>query len=106
MVSNEESIEKTEYIKGELLYTIFHNENEHFSIAKIKILDTNEDYQEKDIVAKGYFTNLQEETAYSFYGQFEKHPKFGMRSEEHTSELQSRGHLVCRLLLEKKNKQK
>src|SRR5690554_7178896 len=26
------------------------------------------------------------------------------RSEEHTSELQSRPHLVCRLLLEKKNK--
>src|SRR5690625_5311389 len=25
-----------------------------------------------------------------------------IRSEEHTSELQSRGHLVCRLLLEKK----
>src|SRR5437660_9781298 len=27
------------------------------------------------------------------------------RSEEHTSELQSRGQLVCRLLLEKKKKQ-
>src|SRR3989442_6368218 len=27
---------------------------------------------------------------------------FGLRSEEHTSELQSRPHLVCRLLLEKK----
>src|SRR5690625_6615720 len=27
---------------------------------------------------------------------------FQTRSEEHTSELQSRGHLVCRLLLEKK----
>src|SRR5690625_6617352 len=26
------------------------------------------------------------------------------RSEEHTSELQSRGHLVCRLLLQKNNK--
>src|SRR5690625_6256654 len=26
------------------------------------------------------------------------------RSEEHTSELQSRGHLVCRLLLQKKNR--
>src|SRR5690625_5335510 len=34
------------------------------------------------------FTNLQAMSA--------------MRSEEHTSELQSRGHLVCRLLLEKK----
>src|SRR5437870_8499989 len=30
----------------------------------------------------------------------ERVPHF--RSEEHTSELQSRGHLVCRLLLEKK----
>src|SRR5437660_7172464 len=30
-------------------------------------------------------------------------PPRGLRSEEHTSELQSRGHLVCRLLLEKKN---
>src|SRR3712207_8735841 len=28
----------------------------------------------------------------------------GSRSEEHTSELQSRQYLVCRLLLEKKNK--
>src|SRR5690625_6995354 len=34
------------------------------------------------------------------YGEAEE-----MRSEEHTSELQSRGHLVCRLLLEKKKTQ-
>src|SRR5690625_6255407 len=27
-----------------------------------------------------------------------------LRSEEHTSELQSRGHIVCRLLLEEKKK--
>src|SRR5690554_6996424 len=31
-------------------------------------------------------------------------PGGGLRSEEHTSELQSRPHLVCRLLLEKKNR--
>src|SRR5438552_12719934 len=30
----------------------------------------------------------------------------GVRSEEHTSELQSPDHLVCRLLLEKKKKKK
>src|SRR5437870_11539813 len=39
----------------------------------------------------------------------EKGPRLGpqnaqIRSEEHTSELQSRGHLVCRLLLEKKKR--
>src|SRR2546429_9248181 len=33
-------------------------------------------------------------------------PAFHRRSEEHTSELQSRLHLVCRLLLEKKKKKK
>src|SRR5690554_2322368 len=32
-----------------------------------------------------------------------KEDEFLLRSEEHTSELQSRPHLVCRLLLEKKN---
>src|SRR5437660_7347400 len=34
---------------------------------------------------------------------FNHHKTRLQRSEEHTSELQSRGHLVCRLLLEKKN---
>src|SRR2546422_7893751 len=33
-------------------------------------------------------------------------PPTARRSEEHTSELQSRLHLVCRLLLEKKKKNK
>src|SRR5262245_62428162 len=34
-----------------------------------------------------------------------RRPASAARSEEHTSELQSLRHLVCRLLLEKKNKQ-
>src|SRR5437660_10091206 len=46
------------------------------------------------------------------YGRFARVVRLGRacdtskarRSEEHTSELQSRGHLVCRLLLEKKKK--
>src|SRR5690625_6748371 len=37
-----------------------------------------------------------------FRGSF---PARERRSEEHTSELQSRGHLVCRLLLEKKKEE-
>src|SRR5690625_3176867 len=50
---------------------------------------------------------------YPFFGEkkliFATNPVFlkaKPRSEEHTSELQSRGHLVCRLLLEKKKKTK
>src|SRR2546429_6282037 len=37
-------------------------------------------------------------------GRGAQHAAVGQRSEEHTSELQSRLHLVCRLLLEKKKK--
>src|SRR2546422_8333983 len=43
---------------------------------------------------------LQREVAVKAQARFEA------RSEEHTSELQSRLHLVCRLLLEKKNRKK
>src|SRR2546422_6359794 len=40
------------------------------------------------------------------YVRAESGVAIGARSEEHTSELQSRLHLVCRLLLEKKKKKK
>src|SRR2546422_6647898 len=40
------------------------------------------------------------------YGWNRRPPRSPRRSEEHTSELQSRLHLVCRLLLEKKKKTK
>src|SRR5690625_2407803 len=43
------------------------------------------------------------ETALSITNSFSKTNNVPIRSEEHTSELQSRGHLVCRLLLEKRN---
>src|SRR5438034_4741008 len=40
------------------------------------------------------------------YSVTEHHESTRRRSEEHTSELQSHSDLVCRLLLEKKNKQR
>src|SRR2546425_6150655 len=46
-------------------------------------------------------TEAVEGTLYGIY-----YPIPEERSEEHTSELQSLAYLVCRLLLEKKNKQK
>src|SRR3989441_5302553 len=57
-----------------------------------KIGDINRDpgrYAGKDITISGQATE-----------------SFGVRSEEHTSELQSLAYLVCRLLLEKKKKKK
>src|SRR5258707_2518618 len=46
------------------------------------------------------------QTAFALKEAEESFAKFGVeRSEEHTSELQSRQYLVCRLLLEKKKNQ-
>src|SRR3712207_8485929 len=46
-------------------------------------------------------------TAEAFHaGEIVRTPLLRERSEEHTSELQSRQYLVCRLLLEKKNQNK
>src|SRR5436305_11012698 len=45
---------------------------------------------------------LQRDVALAGERQHEPQPRAVLRSEEHTSELQSRPHLVCRLLLEKK----
>src|SRR2546430_8964042 len=40
--------------------------------------------------------------AHGVRAQDTQHDRFAVRSEEHTSELQSQSNLVCRLLLEKK----
>src|SRR3712207_7309396 len=49
-------------------------------------------------VAVKIFFFINNLTTYSIFSHLKKY-----RSEEHTSELQSRQYLVCRLLLEKKN---
>src|SRR5438445_6433331 len=50
------------------------------------------------------FREVLTRDAYAYVGKLSKKLTEG-RSEEHTSELQSRQYLVCRLLLEKKKKQ-
>src|SRR5260221_3600566 len=54
-----------------------------------------------EVIATGRFRREKISTSYSLHGGHDPH---GVRSEEHTSELQSHSDLVCRLLLEKKNK--
>src|SRR5690625_6670130 len=54
----------------------------------------------KGELIKVIYDRLEKHSNYS--KQYYEATEHSMRSEEHTSELQSRGHLVCRLLLEKK----
>src|SRR5690625_3873621 len=51
--------------------------------------------------AQEFLERTEPSQRHRFFNELAVHLR--ARSEEHTSELQSRGHLVCRLLLEKKN---
>src|SRR5690554_7689214 len=77
---------------------------------KIPIL-MKEGYEADDVI--GTLARMAEKEGFTTYmmtpdkdfGQLVTEKSFMYkRSEEHTSELQSRPHLVCRLLLEKKKK--
>lgn len=80
-----ENVQK-KYIKGKLIHTIFQNREEHFSIAKIKIVETNENIKDKEMVIKGYFSSLNENTVYIFYGEFENHTKYGLQYQVNSYE--------------------
>src|SRR3712207_7108282 len=60
---------------------------------------------EVHIVARAaHQEQLKELSSLGVYEAVQPEFEAGIRSEEHTSELQSRQYLVCRLLLEKKKK--
>src|SRR5690606_39431587 len=67
---------------------------------KDSVAITEDTVHKKEEEKKDTF-RLTEDNAIEFFFNYNK----TLRSEEHTSELQSRENLVCRLLLEKKNKE-
>src|SRR5699024_12772386 len=67
------------FIKGKIVFTIFENKENHFSILKLKIHDTNEPYEDKEIVLIGHFISLQKGVVYLFYGALTSLPRFGMQ---------------------------
>src|SRR3712207_7138878 len=58
--------------------------------------------EEDEIIALAYKNQVIPYSMKEYYNWYEMNLLIEERSEEHTSELQSRQYLVCRLLLEKK----
>lgn len=71
--------EEAKFIKGKHLVTIFHNEQNLYSVIRIRVEETNDSYEDKEAVITGYFPKIHEQETYIFYGKMKEHPKFGLQ---------------------------
>lgn len=67
------------FMKGKIIATIFHNEENLYTVVRVRIVETNTDYEAKEIVITGYFPKMYEEDIYLFYGDFQEHPRYGLQ---------------------------
>ncbi|AQQ52932.1 SF1B family DNA helicase RecD2 [Planococcus lenghuensis] len=69
--------QEKQFILGRPVVSIFHNPENLFTIAKVKISKTNTSYEDKEIVVSGYFPELSTDENYKFTGSVKQHPKYG-----------------------------
>lgn len=71
--------EEKSFIKGAIQHIVFQNEQNFYTVLKVKILETNDSFDDKTITVTGYFPLLNKDDMYTFYGQKKTHPKFGLQ---------------------------
>ncbi|MEG0471244.1 MAG: ATP-dependent RecD-like DNA helicase [Solibacillus sp.] len=74
------------FILGRPIVSIFHNPTNMYSIVRVKIQETNLQYEEKEIIVVGYVPQLAEDELYRFTGVLKSHPKYGMQFQIETFE--------------------
>ena len=72
------------FILGRPIVSIFHNATNMYSILRVKIQETNLQYDDKEIIVVGYFPKLNEEELYRFTGVLKTHPKYGQQFQVET----------------------
>jgi len=71
--------EQAKYVKGRHLVTIFHNEENLYTVLRIRVDETNDSYEDKEAVVTGYLPKMHENDTYTFFGEFKDHPRFGLQ---------------------------
>ncbi|WP_059171239.1 ATP-dependent RecD-like DNA helicase [Bacillus sp. FJAT-27445] len=71
--------EQGKFVKGRPIVTIFHNESNLYTVARIRVDETNDTYEDREAVITGYFPKLHDQESYLFFGEFKDHPKFGLQ---------------------------
>lgn len=71
--------EQGKFVKGRHLVTIFHNEENLYTVLRIRVDETNDNYEDKEAVVTGYLPKMHENDTYTFFGEFKDHPRFGLQ---------------------------
>ncbi|MFG6494043.1 ATP-dependent RecD-like DNA helicase [Fictibacillus sp. UD] len=80
-LDDDETQETSRFIKGTLIATVYHQSESLYTVARIRVKETNENYNEKEVMVTGILPPLREDELYLFYGKFKDHPKYGKQYE-------------------------
>ncbi|MFC0188061.1 ATP-dependent RecD-like DNA helicase [Fictibacillus aquaticus] len=73
--------EESSYIRGTFIHNIYYNTETLYTVAKIRVQKTNENYDEKEAVITGLLPPLSQDGPYVFFGKFKEHAKYGKQYE-------------------------
>ncbi|MDN6397850.1 MAG: ATP-dependent RecD-like DNA helicase [Alkalibacterium sp.] len=68
-----------EYISGEVTTIFFKSPSNYYKVMLVQIDSTNTDVKESQTVVTGEFGQIQEGDAYTFFGKWTDHPKYGLQ---------------------------
>ncbi|WP_085523266.1 SF1B family DNA helicase RecD2 [Tuberibacillus sp. Marseille-P3662] len=69
------------YIKGTPYRVIFKNDDNAYTVMRVKVEETNEDLDDKDIAVIGHFPVIHMHESYHFTGTIQVHPRYGKQYE-------------------------
>ncbi|WP_368505457.1 ATP-dependent RecD-like DNA helicase [Alkalihalophilus sp. As8PL] len=75
-LAEENGIERG-YIKGEVLHLVFRNEENAYTVALVRVDETNEELKDKKIAVVGILPQLDVAETFLFFGTVTEHPRFG-----------------------------
>ncbi|PFM76057.1 ATP-dependent RecD-like DNA helicase [Bacillus sp. AFS077874] len=70
-------VDETPYIKGHITTIIFYNAENFYTVAKVKVVDTNLSNCEQEMTITGNIPRMNEDETYTFKGIVKDHPRYG-----------------------------
>ncbi|MEK4564421.1 ATP-dependent RecD-like DNA helicase [Alkalihalobacillus sp. FSL R5-0424] len=67
------------FVKGEISHVVFRNDENFYTVAVVRVRETNEDLDEKKLTVVGVLPHVEQDETFIFFGSIADHPKFGIQ---------------------------